>query len=371
MKRYWILLVFLIPASGCALLPEVAHEPQFHNPFPQLQKVAVAPFFNLSTEKTVDGRQFANAYYNELQLVPGFEVAPVGVTEKMIEAHGLQINKAEDCRRLAQLLEVDAVVVGAVTDFSPYYPPRCGMRVEWYAANPGFHPIPAGYGLPWGTTQEEYIPQSLRFEAEMALARAQLKTQSPDVPPGAVPPAFVPPAGPAAPSGPEELPPPTSQSKQTGTARLRRNEQPSAPAGAAADKSPAAKTGSQQLGDARSMIAPRALAAPLVGDFPPDWPDARAFVPASPQCQRPDLVLNNEPVMHHTRVYNGHDADFTCALKNYVSFRDDARFGGWQSYLQRSDDFIRFCCYKHIAEMLTARGGAGESRVVWRWPVDR
>jgi len=37
----------------------------------------------------------------------------------------------------------------------------------------------------------------------------------------------------------------------------------------------------------------------------------------------------------------------------------------------RSDDFIRFGCHMHITEMLTARGGAGETRVVWRWPVTR
>ena len=27
--------------------------------------------------------------------------------------------------------------------------------------------------------------------------------------------------------------------------------------------------------------------------------------------------------------------------------------------------------HKHIAEMLTARGGAGTTRVLWRWPNDR
>ena len=30
-------------------------------------------------------------------------------------------------------------IVGAVTDYSPYYPPRMGLAVNWYAANPGFH----------------------------------------------------------------------------------------------------------------------------------------------------------------------------------------------------------------------------------------
>ena len=70
--------------------------------------------------------------------------------------------------------------------------------------------------------------------------------------------------------------------------------------------------------------------------------------------------------MTHTRIYHGNDSEFTEALASYYHFRDDARFGGWQNYLQRSDDFIRFCCHMHIAEMLSARGGAGETRVVWQ-----
>jgi hypothetical protein len=82
-------------------------------------------------------------------------------------------------------------------------------------------------------------------------------------------------------------------------------------------------------------------------------------------------VPSNEPVMSHTQTFNGHDSAFTDALEDYYLFRDDARFGGWEGYLERSDDFVRFCCYLHIREMLTSRGGAGETRVVWRWPIIR
>ena len=67
-------------------------------------------------------------------------------------------------------------------------------------------------------------------------------------------------------------------------------------------------------------------------------------------------------------LYHGNDSDFTTALSNYYALRDEARFGGYQGYLQRSDDFIRFCCRMHITEMLSARGGAGEAKTVWRWP---
>ena len=171
----------LVGTSGCSLiLPDVSHQPVVHNPFPQLSKVAIAPFFNQSDEPTVDGRKFALAYFAELQAVPGYEVVPLGVVEEAIIDHQIDLSRPGEARRLASILGVDAVVVGSVTDYTPYYPPRCGMRVEWYAANPGFHEIPPGYGLPWGTPEEEFIPAPLVFEAEIALAKAQLATQTPD-----------------------------------------------------------------------------------------------------------------------------------------------------------------------------------------------
>jgi hypothetical protein len=335
-----ILLVFVSfgPLAGCSLIPDISHQPVVHNPFPQLSKVAVAPFFNLSSEPKVDGRQFAEAYFNELQLVQGFQVVPIGTVELAIREHQLALDNPEDVRKLAQILQVDAVAVGAVTDFTPYYPPRCALHVEWYAANPCFHPIPAGYGLPWGTPQEEFIPPPLVFESEMALAKAQLKTQSPPYQPLPVPPRVV------QPEQPELLPESEDARQMPGQPLAHR---------------------------AKARPAQAVTAAPDGGT--PHWPSATALLPpapcaGTPDCQPPAKI---EPVMQHTKSYNGHDSQVTAALANYVHFRDDARFGGWQSYLQRSDDFIRFCCHLHIHEMLSARGGAGETRVVWRWSEDR
>jgi hypothetical protein len=298
------LFLLCLSCCGCSIFPQIAYQPTVHNPFPQLSKVAIAPFFNLSEEPTLDGRQFASAYFNELQSVPGFEVVPVGVVERAMLEHQIALTGPDEARRLAQLLEVDALVIGAVTDYSPYYPPRCAMLVEWYAASPCFHPIPPGYGLPWGTPEELDIPGSLIFEAEMALAREQLKTQSPAY-------------------GPE------------------------------------VKTASGQTTDKSATASPT------------EWPDPRGFISPPPTPVPPVCIPTVEPVLKHTRTYNGHDADFTEALQTYYFFRDDARFGGWQGYLQRSEDFIRFCCHMHIWEMLSARGGAGETRVVWRWPIIR
>ncbi len=107
-----LLLLLPLVAPGCRWLPQVAQKPVVRNPFPQLSQVAVAPFINLSTEPTVDGRQFAVAYFNELQLVPGFEVVPLGVVEDTMKVHNINLASPAEARRLAQILGVDAVVIG-------------------------------------------------------------------------------------------------------------------------------------------------------------------------------------------------------------------------------------------------------------------
>ena len=185
MRPNLLLGTLFVCLSGCAVIPEIKYQPQVHNPFPQLHRVAILPFYNLSTEPTVNQDDVALAYYNELQTIPGFEVMPPGVVKQWLLANRVEIDGATDFQLLARQLGVDAVVRGAVTEYSPYYPPRVGIAVDWFAANPSFHPIPAGYGLPWGTPQEENIPDALVFEAEFALAKEQLKTQTPEVPPDA------------------------------------------------------------------------------------------------------------------------------------------------------------------------------------------
>ncbi len=353
--RWLIILGFIGNLVGCSVLPQFDRQPQVHNPFPQLSKVAVAPFFNLSTEATLDGRKVALAYFNELQSVPGFEVVPVGVVETAIRERHLDLRGPEDARKLAQILKVDAVVIGAVTDYSPYYPPRITMQVEWYAANPGYHPIPPGYGLPWGTPDEGDIPAPLVFEAEMALAKAQLKTQTPTTP----------------------IDGQTSAAKDAGArqASFTTSAEPKKESSDGRSKEQLANASqtidgrqSSQNGQASGETVTNAQASLSGASLPANWPDPHGFIPPGPQATPPMSVPSNAPVLRHTKTYIANDGDFTTALESYYKFRDDSRMGGWQSYLQRTDDFIRFSCHMHISEMLTARGGAGESRLVVRWP---
>jgi len=355
----------LVGAAGCSLvLPEVAQQPVIRNPFPQLSRVAVAPFFNHSDEPTADGREVAMAYFAELQATPGFEVVPLGVVEEAIIAHRIDLNGPGEARRLAQILGVDVVVVGAVTDYSPYYPPRLGLHVEWYTANPGYHEIPTGYGLPWNTPEEEFIPDSLVYESQLALAQAQMATQAPNCDQGC-----------------QTLPPPPTKSARIGEVGFQGDPFETADVRLAQDieELPAGRqeptpagSGTRATGTnvaAESTPSNKPIAA--TSALPPNWPDESCFVPPLPQAAPPACVPYHGPVLSHTRIYRGTDPDVTQALKGYVYFRDDARWGGWESYLQRSEDFVRFCCHMHISEMLAARGGARKTRVVWRWPESR
>jgi hypothetical protein len=370
LPRVTLLAIALYGAAslGCAALPDRIVEPQFHNPLPQIHRVAVLPFFNQSSEPTVNGEAVAIAYYNELQLIPGFEVMPVGVARRMflasVEATGQEPRSGADFQRLAQQMNVDAVIVGSVTEYSPYYPPRMGLAVNWYAANPGFHPIPAGYGLPWGRAEEEFIPGALVQEAEFALAREQLKTQTPQLPPDNPAVSTIAPVGRnlavenrngRTPSD-DRARPLDSERLPASTARAESLQPPQPPP----DASVLSRDGN--AGDASLAMAPL---------LPPDWPDPRGLIPPPPAPDRPSLRPQHAPLMTHTRIYHGQDARFTERLATYYYLRDDARFGGWKGYLERPADFVRFCCYLHVTETLAARGGASDARVLWRWPIGR
>ena len=355
----------LAGTCGCQMvLPEITHQPMIRNPFPQLSRVAVAPFFNHSDEPTVDTRQFSMAYYAELQDFPGFEVVPLNTVEEALIRHQVDLNGPGEARRLAQILGVDAVVVGAITDYSPYYPPRCGLRIEWYSANPGFHEIPVGYGLPWNTPQEEFIPDALVYESQMSLARAQMATQSPD-------------CGnethilPAPPMSVGQVDPFEDEQVLLTQATEAVDESEALPLPMEEESMPAEELGVEDdTSDAgRMMVDTESI--DTTDTMPSNWPDESCFTPAAPHAVRPPCIPNHGPVLTHTAIYRGTDPEVTDALKGYVYYREDARFGGWEAYLQRSDDFIRFCCHKHIAEMLAARGGSRKTRVVWRWPDNR
>ena len=355
----WFLL------GGCSALPRRYVEQTVYNPFPELSRVAIVPFFNHSKEPTVNGVEFARAYYLELQSVPGFEVVPVDIVHQTLIQHRIALNGPEDVRRLAQLLDVDAVVIGAVTDYRPYYPPRLGLHVEWYARDPHMQPILPGFGIPWGTRRARKLPDWIALEASLAWAREMLRRSKETDLPGKS----------AGLGNSAELPDPSARKIDT-----------SASQGSFPDLQEASFLQTSETGNSGGpanyppefvpvpLLPPSNLSGPSeIGESRPDVVAQEGLPPAGSNQDLPSVSVSTtvEPVMVHTRVYNGNDPQFAKALATYYHFREEARFGGWQGYLERSDDFIRFCCRLHIHEMLMARGGAGKKRVLWDWPLFR
>lgn len=165
-------------------MPVTRYKPTLHNPLPQMRTVAVVPFYNESGNGNVSGQEFARCFGNELQRVTGFHVISNEVVEKTMQTHELvKFENVDDIRYLCQLLKADAIVIGKIHDFRGYYAPHVKFETEWYSVNPYLHPVPVGYGLPWGTEHEGFIPDKVVLMAEMELASAQMKTQTPDFEP--------------------------------------------------------------------------------------------------------------------------------------------------------------------------------------------
>ena len=349
--RLTLLLALLLASSGCALLPDIKHKPQTINPFPQLRTIAIVPFANQSEDPTLSGERVALAYLNELQAIRGFEVLPLGAVKQRLAQYPGNLTSGADFQAFAQYLGVDAVIIGSITDYDAYYPPRMSLKVNWYAANPNFHPVEVGYGLPWGTKQEKNIPKWVQYEAQRALATEQLKTQTPGL---ANDPRL----------RPETLPPETLRPEALMPEALMPEDRSDASLSQLGPLTNGPGSDSIVVQDGQAWDE---NGAPL----PPNWPDARGFIPDPPSVNPPPAVAQAEPIISHMRNFNGHDEDFTEQLADYFYYRDDARFGGWQAYLQRSEDFIRFCCHLHLQETLVSRGGQDKSRLIFRWPIDR
>lgn len=323
----------LLGLAGCVSVPVTVT-----NPIPGLTTVAVAPFFNLSSEPTVDGRRFAEAYYAELQKTAGFQVIPVGVVEEVLQANALSLEDPADTLELCRLLNADAVVVGAVTEYKPYYPPQVGYQVQWYSArNWTFYPgLMPRQGLPPGPTPPGQVcpPEVIRGQSLDELSDDEVEALadalfSPDGTPLQLVQAQGGSGGKPANNTPNLWP--------------QRDRGRRAVATAAAMSGGGESNGTQR-GQGRAVSATG-----------PELPPATDLVP------RPVI----QPLMTYTRFFDGADPALVKSLKAYRVHRGDMRSGGWEAYLHRSDDFLRFTSYLLIMEMLQLHGGELRSETVF------
>ncbi|WP_417378637.1 hypothetical protein [Gimesia sp.] len=391
LTRIFLMLICFGSLSGCVIM-----HTSVTNPNPKLKTVAVVPFFNLSQEPDVDGRRFALAYFSELQKVPGFQVLPLGVAEVAMVENQLQMNNPDDVLKLAKILNVDAVVIGAITDYSPYYPPRIGMQVSWYSPHSQEF-IP---GMPlmveerhaeksmWNQLfkmdrvaarearhEEHQLNKEVRHAAHIEkketrkTEKAIHKAGMQDCPQGCPVDLSEPPAavetvirGQSTDSL-DSWPYTQNQSAiiqaaaQANQGSLTLNSPLHAPLPTEAQTK--ASAGQQTL------VAPK----PALSTSPVPPQNNTSVVKQFEDYCPPTQVGTfdpHQPFMSYTRLFDGSDAALVAHLRDYLEVSGDRRSGGWEAYLHRSEDFIRFTSHLMILEMLTLHGGQAKHQIIFK-----
>jgi len=132
----WLALVLgliLALLNGCSNRHKVPRI--YHNPYPQQKSFAITPFRDLSGSGNLDVMAVTDAVYAELKHADSrnFQVIPLNRVLAALADLGFEnVNRPADVAALADALAVDAVIVGAVTQYDPYFPPRLGMSVQLF-----------------------------------------------------------------------------------------------------------------------------------------------------------------------------------------------------------------------------------------------
>ncbi|MEM6460198.1 MAG: hypothetical protein AAF710_12490 [Planctomycetota bacterium] len=123
-----LLLVSTLP--GCDTPQRVE---TIETPYERRLVFAVAPLRNESGSRYADGTRVADKVTQRLALTRGLETLPVNRVLAAMEALGLQrIATKADAMRVRQTLGVDGLLVGSVTAYDPYTPPKLGLSLELY-----------------------------------------------------------------------------------------------------------------------------------------------------------------------------------------------------------------------------------------------
>lgn len=125
--RYYPALIAVVLA-GCTI------QPRAQNPFPGVFRVAVIPFNDKSNGGAgLNTDRITAAFASELQRIPTVEVVPLQEVKEVLGPVRIDTNQPQLALAVARAVHAQAVVVGDVVEYDPYYPPRLGLHCELYA----------------------------------------------------------------------------------------------------------------------------------------------------------------------------------------------------------------------------------------------
>jgi hypothetical protein len=99
---------------------------------------AVAPLANESGVSSVDTGMIADRLVAGIDEVRGVSCLPLNRTLAAMRVRGMRtVSTPADARALATALGVDGLIVGTVTAYDPYDPPKLGLKLALFARSPG------------------------------------------------------------------------------------------------------------------------------------------------------------------------------------------------------------------------------------------
>lgn len=137
-------LAFLLSgllSAGCSGKKDELSAPEvLVSPYDNLQGDslwAVAPLRNESAVSTVDVLAVSDTLVARAAEIRGVACLPMNRTLAAMRALGMSaVRSPADARTLARALGVDAIIVGAITAYDPYDPPKIGLTIGLYPAGP-------------------------------------------------------------------------------------------------------------------------------------------------------------------------------------------------------------------------------------------
>lgn len=120
--------------GGCQWISGSGADP-LYSPYSTRRVWAVAPLHNESGSLQADGVLLADHLARQLENASNIDVLPVNRTLAAMETIGLaEVSGPEQALRLLGAMGVDGLVVGTITAYDPYDPPKLGLAIELYTS---------------------------------------------------------------------------------------------------------------------------------------------------------------------------------------------------------------------------------------------
>ena len=131
-EQVLLLTAKVLLISGCSLMAGSGAEPLV-SPYPTQRVWAIAPLRNESGSVQANGHTLADHLARQLENASNLNVLPVNRTLAVMETLEIaQISSPAQARQVLASLNADALVVGTITAYDPYDPPKLGLAIELY-----------------------------------------------------------------------------------------------------------------------------------------------------------------------------------------------------------------------------------------------